>query len=106
MEAYRTIPLASRRGLDRTRTQCIARIGKTRDDIVVGNARVIPEDVGFGPSVGHQADHEFDGQPRAADDRFAGDHIGASSMRGCSVIKHFVSRLDYAAGHRPTCRFG
>src|SRR4029450_5389086 len=58
------------------RAQRIARIGKTRNDVVVGNPWVIPEDIGLAPSVGHQPDHEFDRQPCPADDRFVDEHVG------------------------------
>jgi hypothetical protein len=42
------------------RAQRIARIGKACDDVVVGNSRVIPEDIGLAPPIGHQSDYEFD----------------------------------------------
>src|SRR5882757_5271986 len=68
------------------RAQRIACVGKTSDDVVVGNTWVIPEDIGLAPSVGHQADHEFDRNPRPADDRFAGEHVGGE--RNARMLRH------------------
>src|SRR6266404_1042365 len=68
------------------RAQYIARIGKTRDDVIVSNPRVIPEDVGLAPSVGHQPDHEFDRQPCPTDDRFAEEHVGGE--RNARMLDH------------------
>src|SRR5262249_34885532 len=59
-----------------SRAERIARIGKTRDDIVVGNTRVIPEDIGLAPSVRHQADDEFDFESRALERK-------QSAVRAC-----------------------
>jgi hypothetical protein len=41
----------------------------------VRNTRIILQNIGFAPSVGHQADHEFGGKSRAAYDGFAGEHV-------------------------------
>ena len=57
------------------RAQCIASIGKTREDVLVRNTWIILQNIGFAPSVGHQADHEFDGKSRAAYDGFAREHV-------------------------------
>jgi len=52
------------------------REGETRNNIVVCNGRVIRQNIGLGPSVGHQINHEFDRKPRSANDRFVGEHVG------------------------------
>jgi len=57
------------------RAQCIASIGETGEDVVVRNTWIILQNIGFAPSVGHQADHEFDGNSRAAYDGFAREHV-------------------------------
>lgn len=72
------------------RAQYIARIGKTRDDVIVSNPRVIPEDIGLAPSVGHQPDREFDRQPCPTDDRLADEHVGGE--RNARMLDH--GRLD------------
>lgn len=48
------------------RAQGIACVGETRDNIVVWNARIILQDIGFASSVGRQSDHEFDRKSRPA----------------------------------------
>lgn len=45
--------------------QCIARISEAGDDVVMGQAWIIGDNIGFGPTVGHQPDDKLDGQPRA-----------------------------------------
>jgi hypothetical protein len=42
----------------------------------VRNTQIILQNISFGPSVGHQADHEFDAKSRAAYDGFAGEQVG------------------------------
>jgi len=62
--------------VSKIRAQCIASIGETREDVVARNTWVILQNIGFAPSVGHQADHEFDGKSRATYDGFADEHVG------------------------------
>jgi hypothetical protein len=35
-------------------------MGETRDNVVMLDAGIVLQHVGFAPSIGHQADHEFD----------------------------------------------
>src|SRR5262249_60232190 len=58
------------------RAQGVARIGKARNNILVGNSRVIRQNIGLGPSIGHQANHELDRNPRSANDRLADQYVG------------------------------
>jgi hypothetical protein len=39
--------------------QRIAGIGEAGDNVIVHNARLILQDIGFAPSGGHQADHKY-----------------------------------------------
>ena len=64
------------------RTQHIACIGETRDDVVMGNAGTVPQNIRLAPFISHQADHEFDRKARPADDRFAGQHFGNERNAG------------------------
>ena len=68
------------------RAQCIARVGETREDVLVRNARVILQDIGFAPPVGHQPDHEFDRKSRAANDRLPSEHFGRE--RDARMLHH------------------
>jgi hypothetical protein len=52
--------------------QQIARVVQASRNVFVGQAGIIRENVGFIPTIGHQADDEFNGQPRAANDRLSG----------------------------------
>src|SRR5262245_411887 len=52
--------------------ESIAGIGQAGENIVVGKAGVVRDDVGLAPPFGHQADDELDREPRAANHRFAG----------------------------------
>src|SRR5712691_3622151 len=49
-------------------TQCVACIGQARDDVVMRDTWIVGQYLGFVPTVGHQSDHELDGEARAADD--------------------------------------
>ena len=42
-------------------TQGITRVGQTRNDIIVGQTRIVRQNVGFAQPIGHQANHEFHG---------------------------------------------
>src|SRR6266436_6535483 len=86
------------------RAQRIARIGKTRDDIVVSNPRVIPEDIGLAPSICHQPDHEFDRQPCPTDDRFADEHVGGE--RDTRMLDHgrLATPFSGLTLHEPSAR--
>src|SRR5207245_2906973 len=55
-------------------TQCVACVGQARDDVVMRDAGVVSQYLGLVPAVGHQSDHELDGEARAADDRLASQH--------------------------------
>ena len=72
--------------IDFLRAQRIARVVETRNNIVVCNARVIRQNIGLTPSVGHQTNHEFDRKPRSANDRFAGEHVGG--QRNARMVGH------------------
>src|SRR5215470_11918916 len=44
------------------RSQRIPRVGETGHDIVVGDARIICQDISLAPPIGHQTDYELDSQ--------------------------------------------
>jgi len=71
---------------DLLRAQQIPRVSKARDYVVMGNAGVVGEDVGFTPSIGHQADYELQGKPRATDHRLAGEYLRVQTL--CGKIGH------------------
>src|SRR5215468_2511078 len=48
---------------------------QTGDDIVVHDAGIVGQNIALAPTVGHQADHELDGKPGAADHGFAGENV-------------------------------
>ena len=52
--------------------QQIAGVVQASRNVFVGQAGIIRENVGFIPTIGHQADDEFDRQPRTANDGLSG----------------------------------
>jgi hypothetical protein len=48
--------------------------------------RIILQDIGFAPPVGHQPDHEFDRKPRPPNGRFGGEHLGRECNSRSSAI--------------------
>ena len=72
-------------GEDLLGTQCITRVRKTGNDVVVSYSGVIRHDVGLVPSVGHQSDHEFDREPVPRMTGFPASTVRASAMRECSL---------------------
>ena len=71
------------------------------------DAGIIGDDFHLGPAVGQQADHKFDREPRAANDRLIGEHAGIernawtlplSLVSVCWRRNRFWSDADRAAG--------
>jgi len=57
------------------RTQRLARISKAGEDGLVADPGIICENVRFAPSLGHQADHEFDRQAGAPNNRLPSQYL-------------------------------
>jgi len=76
----------------------------------VRNTWIILQNIGFAPSVGHQADHEFDGKSRAAYNGFAGEHVRRkrdARMIHDGWLSDPVFRIDITRTWRGTrCRTG
>src|SRR5882762_6236544 len=86
------------------RAQHIAGIGETGGNVFMRDARIIRQDLGLAPSVGHQSDHEFDRQPSTLDDWLADKHLGIHRNAGMTW-QHGLAlwvRLDqFAAASSP-----
>src|ERR1700730_16912656 len=81
------------------RSQGIPRVGKTRDYVLVGYSGIVGEDIGFAPSLGHQADDEFHREPRPAHDGLAGQDLrierDARGLGSHVGVTSFVSQEVY-----------
>jgi hypothetical protein len=78
--------MSGRAGLHLLRAQCIACIGKTRDNVIVRDIWVMSENISLGPAIREQTDHKFHRKSGPTDHRLPSEHVGRH--RNARMIRH------------------
>jgi hypothetical protein len=82
-------------GNTRFRAQNVTRIGQAGADVFAREARIVRQDIGLAPTVGHKADDEFDGKARSANNGLSGQDLRVKCYARGLVLRI----LDHARDH-------